>query len=305
MTSNTNGQPARNVVTIAGEERRLERISARKASRAFAILRAIANEAPELAQAWGEFEAEYAESHYIELDRAQAEYRFGPEPLVVEGQVVRYEAGHDRAGDVVMLPGALERMTDEAWASTGNKLRLPRSPSLEEKVLNVVTKAAANDDDELAAERHIYRLAALLLMPNADVKRYRREGSLNEKLDELADEVLDEAGLEELLELVVAAGEAVDAQFRGKVDELGDRLGNALRALGINLAPQRAQTAAQDPQTPTQTMDGETTSSDTRSTSRPTSYGDGAESSDTTPTPSSINPGTSSELSELEPSASG
>lgn len=302
---NGNGAGASRTLELGGRSVTIEPPSGRKASRAFALLRAMNNQAPELIAAWGRFEADYEASHNIELDRAQAMLRYGPEPLVIDGEPIRHPEGHARAGELVMVPSPLETMTDEAWASVDNKLRLPRSPGMELKVANILKEEALEE-----AEQNLYRLVALFAMSNADVKAYRRGGTLTEELDKYADDLLDDAGLDELVELVVVVGEVIDETLRSKVDKLGaGRLGNALRALGVEpraLAPQTAPPApqtAQEEETPT--TDGPATSRPTPTSSSSTSSGAGPTVSDGTPTPSSTPTGEPSEASAPALSASG
>jgi hypothetical protein len=307
MTNNGNGTVAggSRSLELAGRRLTIEPPSGRKASRAFALLRAINDQAPELVEEWGHFETSYSATHYIELDRANAELRYGPEPYVREGELVVYPDGHPKAGEPVMVPGPLESMTEEAWQSTGNKLRLPQAPSFEVKLANIIRHPALE-----AAEENVYRLVSLFAMSNADVKAYRRDGTLKEELEKLADELLDDAGLDELLELAVIAGEVIDEQFRSKVEKIGQgRLGNALRALGVEpralqpqTAPQPAQTA---PQPTPATPDGAATSTTTPTSSSSTSHGDGPTVSDGTPTPSSTHPGERSPASAVGSSSSG
>lgn len=298
---NGNGAGGSRTIELGDRTITVEPPSGRKASRAFALIRAIGKEAPALVEAWGEFETDYAATHYMELDRVNAELRYGPEPLVVEGEVIRHQDGHPRAGEPVMLPGALESMTDEAWRSVDNKLRLPKAPPLEAKVLNIVRHEAIDD-----AEENVYRLLALFAMSNADVKAYRRGGTLNEELDRLVDELLDDAGLDELAELAVTVGEVIDEQFRRKASLQGDRLGNALRVLGLEPRTLRPQTPPQPPQTAqlaedleTPTTDSTATSTDTATSSSSTSSGDGATDSDGDPTPPSTPTGERSPDSAL------
>lgn len=284
----------------------LERVSARKASAAFAILRSIGADAPELITAWGEFQADYEASHVVELDRSQAFLRYGPRPLLDAGEPVRYPdtievngqaEAHPRAGELVLAPSPLDAMSEEDWRASDNKLRLPRSPSWGETAAAVFPQALD------VAEEHVYRLLALFVTPNDEVKRARRnEGGLKTLLDERVETLLDDAYGDELLELAVTCGELVDAQFMGKARQLGDRLGNALRLLGLDPDLLKAQQAPQEPQTPPSGEETPTastspeTSSETPSSSRPTSASDtDAPSADGIPTPSSAPTGPSSE----------
>lgn len=283
-------------VQLGDREVTIERVSARKASSAFAILRAVGSKVPELVNRYGEFQQEYAETHALELDRAQAELRYGPTPVVgPDGEPVRYPdtvdvdgrvERHPRAGEVVVAPSQLAAMTDEAWESVDNKLRLPRSPSTGETV------AALFPEVLDVAEEHVYRLLALFTMANADVKAHRRDGTLKDELDRRVDELLDDALADELLELAVVCGEVVESQFVVKAQSLGGRLGNALRLVGL------------DPKT---TSPSPTTSTPEPSTTKPATSTDSPATSDGERTTPSTPPTTSSPPSPLAatPSAPG
>lgn len=281
-------------LTIAGREVTIEPPSARKATRAFAILRGVSKELPDLIKAWGRFETEYEREHVTEIPRAEAMLRYGgPQPLHRDGEPV-----YNDAGELVTIPSGLDGMSDEAWEAVGNVLRRPRSPDTWQTATAVL--ADASED----VERNVYRLLALFTIPNDEVKRRRKDGSLPERIDEVVDELLDDAGADEVLELAAAAGEVVDGTFRAKAREIGaTRLGKALRLLGVDPAA----TTPQTPQEPTQTPDSThgqepaAESTESASSSRPTSSSDSpADSPDGDPTPSSTPTTTSS-----EPSATG
>lgn len=260
-------------VTIGGKDRLIERVSARKASRALAILRQLSREAPELQRALADFRREYEATNVIELDRAAARLRFPPRAaLNADGEPVL-----DANGDVILIPSAVDRLTEEDWERSGHVLKVPASPSGAEVVAALFDRAL-----ELA-ESHVYRLLALFLMSNADVKAYRRDGSLDDRLAQEADDLLDDAMADEVMALAVVAGEVVEDQFRTKAAELGGRLGNALRLVGMEWTPP--------------------TSAPTPSTSRPTSSTPSPAPTDGPPTTSSTPPTTSSSPSAPDSAA--
>lgn len=277
-------------LTIAGRELTIEPPSGRKAAQAFALLRAVSRDLPELIRKWGEFEQQYEASHVVEFDRAEAMRRFGgPQPLLSEGEVLRNEV----TGEALTVPSALDEMSDEAWEAIGNVYRTRRSPDW------WMTAAAVFSDASEAVEENVYRLLALFTIPNADVKELRKNGRLKDRLDELVDELLDDAGADELMELAVVAGEVVDGTFTAKARSLGEggRLGNALRLVG--LSPTNRQTPSEPTQTDRSsgTEEPSTPSTDTPSSSRPTSPTDSGEPSGGPLTPSSTSDTSSSELS--------
>jgi hypothetical protein len=311
MTDNGTGAaleaaPASNTLSLNGQLVIIERPSGLKASRALAIMKRVSKAFPELTKAWATFNTEYERTHYVELDRAQAMLRYGPQPLTDEhGRVIMYpdrlEDGtpHPRAGEVVLIPSRLESLTEEAWAKAEHRVRLPRSPSLGESIVGIL------DEVLEVAETHVYELLALFTIPNSEVKSLWKQGGdqLNRRIKEQVDDVVLDAYADELLELAVVCGEVVDANFRTKAATLGARAGNALRLFGITLPakqteepPTEAQTDAEAPQTSDST--GSQTSQETTETSPtsspPHSPTDTPDSSDGTPSEPSTSPSTSS-----------
>lgn len=297
-------RPVTNTVRLGDREVVIERPSGRKASAAFKRLRRISNVVKDVTKALGEFEREYAKEHVLELDRVQARMRYPAQPLVKDGELVReptlIPSGRElddgepelvpnpRAGEVVYAPSPIDAMTADDWQQAGHVLRRPEYPSQAERVAAVFDLALEHGEEEL------YRLLALFTLSNQRVTELRKAGgtALEEELERVADEFLDEAGLDELLELAVVCGEVVDEQFRRKAAELGaGRMGKALRLLGITLPQEAPQTPQEAPQTTTSGPEEEATPS---SSSTPTSSTDSAASTDGGPTSSSTPPTTSS-----------
>lgn len=250
--------PAPGPATVALGDGKLivtvERVGAIKGSRAWTILRSVADRIPEIAQAWGDYQQKYRESHSTVVDRAFAMLRFGPSPLIANGSPVLYpmvqEDGtpHPRGGEVVMIPSPLSAMTEEGWAARDHKMAMPADPPTPELVAAVFDKAME------VAEDHVYRVVALLTLPNDEVNRLWRQGDgkLDERVDERVDEVMDAAFADDLLELAVVCGEVIEGAFARKVDRLGERVGNALRLVGLAPRARTPQTSPEAPQTDSQ-----------------------------------------------------
>lgn len=231
-------------VTVGDEQVRLEPFSGRKAIRVIRTIERIAKGVPEILDKLAEFTRGYEAANATELDRTTARYELGPRPVQVsepilgpdekplrdaDGQIlVRTVAQLDQDGRPVMGPDPLAHMSEQDWAASGNRLRIPRSPTMGERVAAVFPTALD------LAEEQVLELLALLAMSNTDLKRKSRDGSLKDYLVERADDIID-ADATELLELAVAAGEMVDEQFNNKLKALGDRVPNAARLLGLNL----------------------------------------------------------------------
>jgi hypothetical protein len=323
----TPARPA--TVHLAGREVTIERVSGRKASRAFSILRQIGKDVPGIIEAWGKAQTDFEATHGVELTRVQAHARFAARPLLDDGVPVRHPEHllipapegsdlpprvepHPRAGELVMAPSPLDGLTEEDWNSSGGVMRMPESPSWVQLVAAVFPMVLD------AAEESVYTLLALFVATNDEVKRWRRSGNLDEELTRIVDELLDDALADELLELAVVCGEVVDDQFVSKAADLGDRLGKALRLVGLSPERLRKRTPGNDSQTPpeaSQTSESggpETPTSPepestSASSSRPTSPTDSDGPTGGTPTPSSTSPTSSSSPSEgdLTPSAPG
>lgn len=261
--------------TIAGQPVDLERPSARKASRALAILRALSKAVPDVQKAWARARTDYERDNFVELDRVQARMRYPARPLLDDdGKPILKDDG-----ELTFLPSPVDAMSDADWDAAGGVFRMPQSPTVGEQAAAVLDLAL-----ELA-EEHVYRLLALFTMSNADVTRHWRAGDLGAVIDDVADDILDRAYADEVLELAVACGEIVDDQFTTRIEALGDRLGNLGRLFGWT--PTAKPTAE------------EATSTDSPSSSRPTSSTDSPAPADTDgpSTPSSTSPGSSSSSS--------
>jgi hypothetical protein len=287
-------------VTIGGKAMHVERVSARKASRAMALLRHINREAKGITRSLEEFERDYLERNLRYITRPEARVRFPPQVVldpetgapVREPATIVVDVGGDseeqpnpRAGELVTFPSAVDRMSEADWQAAGNQY-----PVRERPPLYAIAMHAFEDALELA-EDHVYRLLALFVMSNEDVTRRYKEGTLEEELTAGADRLLDEAMADELMELAVVCGELVDTQFRSKARELGDRLGNALRLFGLG------------PSTPTTTTstppNGPTSSTPSSSIASPSSSEpDGPPTSSSTPITTSSS---ESEPSPTEP----
>lgn len=240
-----------NEITLGQRIVRVEPFSGRKAMRAFRLLRHVSKGAPEILSAWARFTKEYEADNSVELSRAEALFEFPPIKEQESGRVLR--------------PGRFDHLTDADWAASGNKVRIPRSPSVPEQIAAVFPEAFD------LAEKEVLRLLALIAAANHEVKDHRED--LPEFLDEVAEDLLD-APFEDLLELAVLGGEVVDEQYRRKAEELGGRVGNALRLVGLN----------------PETFQRQTSTPSTTSISKPASSTDSAASTDGRPASPSTEP---------------
>lgn len=270
-------------VTLGERDVTLERVSALKAARALALIRAITKAAPDLQREWARFRADYEATNVIELDRAQASLRYPPQALAGDDGLPMREPEHladgspnPRAGALLMLPSPLSGMTEEAWQQAGHRLRLPKSPSPEEQTVAILDLALERCEDL------VYRLLALFTIPNRRIAELWRQGgdTFQTELAREAEELLETAYADELMELAAVAGELVDEQFRRKARDITGRLGNLRRLFDQGQSSR-----------PTTTTDVPTTDESTTgpSSSTPTSSTVSPPPTDAPPTPDSSN----------------
>jgi hypothetical protein len=187
-------------VTIGGKAVTVERFTLAKAMRVITLLQLIQKQMPEITKEWALFRRSYAEDYGVELDRINAMARFGDQ---------------------------LEHIKDEQWERAGQKFKVPGTPSTPELFFAMAPLVYEK------AEEVTLRLLGLIAMPNEVVGRYVAQGDIWERVDELVDDIIKPAGLDEILELVITAAEVIDGQVLQKAKGLGDRAGNVARLLGI------------------------------------------------------------------------
>lgn len=228
------GADTATTVHLNGQPYTIERLSSRKSSRALAIIKAITRETDKVEKAMAQFNNEYGRTHYEEYDRVQTRMLYPAKLLVDEnGEPIREPAElpngepNPRAGEQVWAPSIVDQITDEEWEAAGGIFRDPRRPEGYEVWLHVLPIALE------AAEEEVYKLLALFLMSNEEVKDAWKAGTWKEALQAKADWLLDETFGDEILELAVACSERVDDQFVRKARNLGGRLGNLGRLAGM------------------------------------------------------------------------
>jgi hypothetical protein len=241
-------------VTIGGKTVTVERFTLAKAMRVITLLGLIQKQMPEITREWATFRRDYAEDYGVEMDRINAMARYGD---------------------------ALEHISDEQWERVGQKFKVPGTPSNPELFFAMAPLVYER------AEAVTLRLLGLIAMPNDTVGRYVAQGDIWERVDELVDDIIKPAGLDEVLELVITAAEVIDGQVLQKAKGLGDRAGNVARLLGLG---------KKTTESPSQPTDSATSSAPAE---QPSSRSSSDSPSDTTGSP------TESELSDgMTPSGS-
>lgn len=211
-------------VTIKGNEITLHEFNGRKALRAAKIVRSVGESWPEILRAVAEFRAEYEEHNAVVMDRATARHRFPLVPILDDDQQRTGPNGE------LLYYDRLGHLTEADWEASGQKLRIPQSPSKEEVF------AAAFPIAFDKAEEQVLQLLALCTIDADDMGKAAREGgpeAVTELLHDEAERLLDNANLGELMELAVVGSEMVERQVQEKLDALGDRVGNLLRLVGL------------------------------------------------------------------------
>lgn len=232
---------ASKTVKVGERDVRLEPFSGRKAIRVIRTIERITKGVPEILDRWAQFTREYEAAHVTEIDRAFARVEYAPRPLMDEeplldgdgkaltdqlGQVLVRRTPKIVDGVPVLGPDPLGHMSEQDWLASDNRLRIPKSPSMEERVAAIFPMALD------LAEHETLQLLALLSMTNVEVKDAAK-GDLPEALSERAEDLLD-APADDLMELAVAAGEMVEEQFMVRVRDMGERLPNVLRLFGMS-----------------------------------------------------------------------
>lgn len=232
-------------ITIGDERVDVPDLNGVKAVEALRLLQQVMRLAPDVARRRADFIRAYGEQYFEVLSRGEAKLRFGPVPVLDgEGDIAR-----DEHGQVLTIPSPVDRMTEDDWRAMGNQLRLPQRPSNNEvgmELLDVLLDKALEPT---------LRLLALAVANNSEVLRRKRDGDLQSWLDDRGEELLDRGRLDQLMELALVAVETANTQVRQKLEQLGDRWGNALSAFGIK------------PDAPDHPQPDRTPSTDSKSTS--------------------------------------
>lgn len=259
-------------VKVGGRDVTIGRFSMAKAMRVMTLVSKINKEIPALMKTAAEFKRGYREDNALMIDRVEAWHRFGdPQPVYDDdGNPVVVD------GKVVTVPSYIERMTEKDWEAAGGYLRLRQSPSTEEVALAVLAEGYER------LEEPLLRFMALVCMSNADVGEFVREGTIWEEVDKYVKSHLYDAGVEEVLELLVVGYEQAEQQVVGKFEQLGDRVGKLMAAIGFQPREKPETTTTET----TSSSEPETSSSPSPSPSPTSSDGTPTESDDSRSTPS-------------------
>jgi len=186
-------------VTINGKTIVLERFTLSKATRVITLLKLIHNQMPEITKQWATYRRMYADEYAREIPRLNAVAQFGE---------------------------ALEHIPESEWERAGQKLMVPAQPSMAETFFELAPVVYEG------AEEVALRLLGLLALPNEVVNRYVKQGDIWERVDELVDDTIRTAPLDDILELLTVSAELIDQQILQRLEQMGNRAGNVLRLVG-------------------------------------------------------------------------
>jgi hypothetical protein len=105
--------------------------------------------------------------------------------------------------------------TEEDFDASGGEIRIPQPPSLMEQIIAVFPSVFE------VAEGEVLELLALLVMSNSELRKADNEDRVDDALKEKAKEIMFEADLDQMIDLLAMAQEVLQEQFAGKEDKLG------------------------------------------------------------------------------------
>lgn len=243
MTESNEGAATteRRPLTLGGEPVEFKPFMAFKAMRAMRMVKTLMREhAPAILAEGGRFKRDFESEHYAELDRAEARRMFPPRtlteqvPLERDGELV-YEDGElvvlrkavVRDGVAVAGIDPLGHLTDQDWAESGQKLRVPESP---ERWLQYTVMAAAAVEQ---AESLSLELLALVLASDADLERWDTDSStsVDAQLKEAASVLPHRARADEFVRLLVGGAAFLSEQLGNTLNEVKGDVGKIKAAL--------------------------------------------------------------------------
>ena len=166
----------------------------------------IGNRVPEVIDAIGDFRTKYMRANGVAMSRAQAKAEFSPRPLVLDGEFLR-----DDKGEIIYGQGDLDSISEADWERSDQSLvipgALPDEPLLALAILPKITQDAPDQ---------LFRLLAIFLVSNADLKAWRIDGSIDNMIERAGYQLQEDSYLDELPLIVTAIGEVMDQNLRMK-----------------------------------------------------------------------------------------
>jgi hypothetical protein len=236
-------------VRVGDRSYRVDPFNGRKAILASRMISRIFRKVPELVQADAEFRRQFIAANTVTVTQDQA-------------QVEPYKT-------------ILAHLDAAAWKELGGKLTLPQHPSEEQRLI-----AAFPLIFELA-EEEVLQLIALLVIPAGDLAEASAGGGAKDALAAIADELLDEGSMPELIEVIAAGADEIRMAF----EESQDTLGKLRRLWGSDPEAEAAKQPeiSSEPSTPTETPSSKTPTPTSVTDSDPPTDGDPTEPSTASP----------------------
>ena len=228
-------------VQIGEQPLQLQDFSGYKAFKVMRLAKGILASSPQIQAHIAAYVRKYEAENYVELDRAAAMHRFGED---------------------------LQHITDADWQASGNKLRLPTSPTSQE--ISLAAFPVVLD----VAEQQAIRLLALIALSNRELEDADNEGgedAVDQAIEAKAKTLVHRAHAEQLLELFLTGYELVEDQLQDTIKGAEERLGNLMRLLGwgpTSEPPTSSNGTQESPQSPSSST---SSPPDTDGTSEPSS----------------------------------
>jgi hypothetical protein len=247
-------EPRRRVeVDIGGQVRTVEKFTGRKVAVSLKVVGRLASTYHDFSGEITAFKERYAVEHPVRLTKGQVYLSIAD----LEGAI-----GNARATEDEDVDENLRRMVIESLMSTKNAyqnlldgplkdadfVERPGIASAEELFMGVAAKVLVEDE----VENEVAQLIGLTLMSNREVGEARRVGTLNERMQEIGDEALDTVDIDELIDLLLAAGE----MLLGDMKDRKERLGKILALFRPAAEEQSVVEAPQEPEPTSTSTDG-------------------------------------------------
>lgn len=156
------------------------------------------------------------------LEVARIVAAIGKQAPDVQQEIAEFTNQYEESNTVKITPGmaVLPRyeglgLTDDHFARSGGVIEVPLSPKTWEQVAAVFPSVfeAARDD--------VVKLLALLTTPNSELREWDEADAVDDELEKEGRKLLHDADFDQYVDLLIAAVEVVQEQFKGKADAVG------------------------------------------------------------------------------------
>jgi hypothetical protein len=217
-------QAPRREVLVGGQVRTIEKFTGRKVAVALKVVGRLASTYHNIDKEITDYRRQYAIDNPIRLTRGQVQMALAD----IEGSLGAANVAEDLEDDMRERVISSLKATRNAYQSlmdgplqTADYVERPGEANGDEVFMAVAGKVLIEDEvqDEVA------QLIGLALMTNNEVGTHRRSGNLNQAMQELGDDTLDTVDLDELIDMMLVAGE----MLLGDLSDRKERLGKLVR----------------------------------------------------------------------------